>query len=229
MCAVSEIHGITVTEKTRVLTQYKIFHHDICMETEKYRQLLEEIFNIHNVPHTDEAVTNLLGMFKPETYKQGSSFIREGDNSTRIGIVAKGLFRSFYIDADGNDFTKYFIPEKDMLISLDAYLTKTPSRYFVEALENSIVLTAEISDAELLYKTDSAVQAVFDHILRAIMVRKERYAVRLKMEDAAGRYLSFHNEQPELENRIKQSDLATFLGMTPVSLSRVRKRLGLIK
>jgi hypothetical protein len=148
------------------------------METEKYRQLLEEMFNIHKVLHTDAAITNLLGILKPEIYNQCSSFIRESDDSTRIGIVAKGLFCSFYIDAEGNDFTKYFIPEKDILISLDAYLTKTPSRYFVEALENSIVLTAEISDAELVYNTDSAVQAVFGHIQNATMIRKERYAVR---------------------------------------------------
>ena len=90
MCTVSEIHGTAITEKTQVLTQYKIFHHDICMETEKYRQLLEEIFNIHTVPHTDEAVTNLLGIFKPELFNQGSSFIREGDDSTVSVLSPKG-------------------------------------------------------------------------------------------------------------------------------------------
>lgn len=66
-------------------------------------------------------------IFKPRSLTKGQFFIEAGEKSTEIGLVIKGIFRSYYIDHDGNDITKYFHPEGSLLCSYLAYLTRKES------------------------------------------------------------------------------------------------------
>jgi CRP-like cAMP-binding protein len=171
----------------------------------------------------------LQNIFKPVTVKKDWFFIQEGEKSTQLALVQKGLFRSFYIDEKGNDITKYFYPEGATLFSYAAYLSQKESIYYVQALENSELMMAKISDFEEIVEGDYQLLLFFKKILDNMLVMKENHANSFILLNSVERYKQFLLEYPGLEKRVKQYHLATYLGLTPVSLSRIRKKLDLIK
>jgi len=175
---------------------------------EKSAALLKDIFTIKSVP-------------------KNHFFIREGDASTEIAVVIRGVFRSYYIDEEGNDFTKYFYPEGSMLFSYKAHIERESSSYSIESLEESEILCAKISDFERAVESSVTLRTFYKNFIDKILVMKEEHACSFKLLDSTGRYRQFLSQYPGLESRIKQHHLASYLGITPVSLSRIRKKLRL--
>jgi len=177
---------------------------------EKSAALLKDIFTVKQVP-------------------KDHFFIREGESSTEIAMVVKGLFRSYYIDEEGNDFTKYFYPEGAMLFSYRAYIDHAQSAYSIQSLEESEIISARISDFERAVESSAGLRIFYKNFMDKILIIKEEHAVSFKLLDSTDRYRQFLSQYPGLESRIKQHHLASYLGITPVSLSRIRKKIGLNK
>ncbi len=171
----------------------------------------------------------LKGIFKPELLHKDEFFIHQGEMSTRIGYVVHGAFRSFSITEDGNDITKYFYTERSILFSYAAYVQKKESSSSIQALEDSEILTASMVDLEPALLADITLGTLFKNKLDEVMIMKDRQASNFKELNALERYRQFLVDYPGLEARIKQHQLASYLGITPVSLSRIRKKLDLIK
>jgi CRP-like cAMP-binding protein len=194
--------------------------------------------NSYNSLNFIQNLENLLGekqrlllqnIFKTITVKKDWYFIREGEKSTQLALITNGLFRSFYINNKGNEITKYFYPEGATLFSYAAYLSQEESVYYVQALEDSELMIAQIADFERIIENDYRLLLFFKKILDGILVMKEHHANSFILLDSVERYKQFLEEYPGLEKRVKQYHLATYLGITPVSLSRIRKKLNLIK
>jgi CRP-like cAMP-binding protein len=168
-------------------------------------------------------------IFRTKIIKKESYFLLEGEKSTRMAMVTKGLFRAYYIDGKGNEITKYFYPEGSILFSYVAYLTNNDSSYCIQALEESEILTAKISDFENIMEGNYQLLLFFKKILDDALIMKEEHAISFKLLTNKERYIQFLNQYPGLEERIKQYQLASYLGITPVSLSRIRNQLDLIK
>jgi CRP-like cAMP-binding protein len=167
--------------------------------------------------------------FTAKTIDRDGYFIRAGDESVYFGIVEKGLFRSFYIDDRGHDITKGFFPAGSILFSYAAYVDNTASAYSIQALEDCSILVARIEELEGVIRDRSALIGFVKDVFDRVMIEKERRSNGFVLLDSAGRYLRFLRENPGLEARIRQYHLASYLGITPVSLSRLRKRLSVIK
>lgn len=168
----------------------------------------------------------LQNIFKPKRIKAEMYFLQEGEKSTEMAMVTKGLFRSYYIDEQGNDVTKYFYPEGSMLFSYVAFLTQKASDYSIQALEDSEILLAKISDFEEVVKGNYQLLLFYKKILDDVLVNKEEHASSFKLYSATERYQQFLAQYSGLEKRIKQYQLASYLGVTPVSLSRIRNKLN---
>jgi CRP-like cAMP-binding protein len=180
--------------------------------------------------YTSQDETSVLsGIFKPQTIRKDDFFIRQGDRPARIGYIVRGAFRSYIITEDGNDVTKYFYIEKSILFSYAAYIQKTESTSSIQALEDSEILTASMDDLEQALDSDPDLANLFKTKLDDVMIMKDRQASSFKLLNSADRYRQFLVDYPGLENRVKQYHLASYLGITPVSLSRIRKKLDLIK
>jgi CRP-like cAMP-binding protein len=177
----------------------------------------------------NESVALLQNIFRPKVIQKEMFFLQEGEKSTEVGLIMKGLFRSYYIDKKGNDITKYFYPEGSMLFSYAAYLTQKESMYNIQALEDSEILIAKIFDFEKIIEGNYQLLLFFKKILDEVLVMKEEHACSFKLLDSIGRYQQFLAQYPGLEERIKQYQLASYLGITPVSLSRIRNKLNLNK
>ena len=173
--------------------------------------------------------SSLEKIFTERSVRKGEFFIRQGDMSGELAIVKKGLFRSYYIDNNGNDITKYFYPEESVLFSYAAYCSGTCTEYSVEALEDSVILAADANEFNKTVNCSVRLKEYYRKEIDKIIIAKEEHALSFKLLNGTERYQAFCNKNPGLENRIKQYNLATFLGMTPITLSRIRKKLKINK
>lgn len=171
----------------------------------------------------------LSAIFKPVRIKKDAFFIRQGDRPERIAYVVHGVFRSYINTEDGNDITKYFYLEKSILFSYAAYIQKTGSSSSIQALEDSEILTANMANLEKALDSDPALANLFKAKLDEVMIMKDRQVSSFKLLNSTDRYRQFLVDYPGLENRVKQYHLASYLGITPVSLSRIRRKLELNK
>ncbi|AKN29880.1 cAMP-binding protein [Clostridium carboxidivorans P7] len=177
----------------------------------------------------EENIALLRNVSKPKVLKKDMFFLQEGEKSTEIGFIIKGVFRSYYIDKSGNDVTKYFYAEGGILFSYAAYLSQKESMYCIQALEDSEILVVKIFDFEKIVEGNYQLLLFYKKMIDKTLVIKEEHAISFKLLDSTKRYAQFLDTYPDLEARVKQCHIASYLGITPVSLSRIRKKLNINK
>lgn len=185
---------------------------------EKFVQFLDELASI-----PAEEATKLYSMGKTVALEKGDYFIRAGEVPTSLAFVNSGLFRYVYIDVEGRQFTKGFMPELSILSSYSAMLRKTQSTYYIEALEPSEIVVFDYSGWLKLKETNHCWDRFLIAMLEKGYMKKESRERELLLLRAEDRYRIFLNEFPTLESRVKQHMIATYLGIIPESLSRIRK------
>lgn len=153
---------------------------------------------------------------------KGEHFIREGQVPKKIAFVGKGLFRYFYIDGNGTEYTKNFILAGNFITSYSAMIAQKPSAMFIEALEDSVIYEINYTDWEQLKNGHSCWKDLLIHFLEKAFSTKEKRERELLLLDAEHRYRIFKEEFPCLETRVKQHLIASYLGISPVSLSRLK-------
>jgi CRP-like cAMP-binding protein len=162
------------------------------------------------------------------TLQKGEDFISEGSYPKSIGFVLSGLFRYYYIDRKGEEFTKGFFPENTVLSSYSAIIENRPSYFAIQALEESEI---EVFDYHKLNERFGKAAWYKDFLLTLIQkgfIVKETREREFLLLDAEERYIKFKERFPTLENRVKQQIIASYVGITPESLSRIRKKMNLL-
>jgi CRP-like cAMP-binding protein len=149
--------------------------------------------------------------------------LRQGELQTHAAFVVKGLFRYFYIDGRGDEHTKHFVAENDFLISLSAFLKQQPSLFFIQAIEDAVIFKIKSRDLAGLIKENPFWKDLYlSHLEKSYIIKEDRTADFL-LKDATRRYLDFKARHPGLIRRLKRYHLASFLGIRPESLSRIKK------
>lgn len=161
-----------------------------------------------------------------KTYEANQLFIREGQIPRKIAIVKSGLFRYFYLTDDGKEFTKGFLTERNFISSYSAMIKNSNSYFSIEALEQSVVMEISYIKFQKLRKDSCKWDKLLIHVLEKGYSIKEKRERDLLLLDAETRYLNFLMEYPNLEKRVSLSLIASFLGIQPESLSRIRKNLS---
>ncbi len=148
----------------------------------------------------------------------------EGEISQHQYYITKGCFRAYQIDKDGIERVSYLAIEGQWISGLLSFLSQSPSQTFVEALENSELLGISKANLELLYETVPAFERFFRVFYQdALLVAMERISQNISLS-AEQRYQNFIQNRPDLERRIPQKHIASYLGITPEFLSMLRSR-----
>lgn len=193
------------------------------MLLEDLTQLIFIIRSPTDIPE-DEAI-RAAKLFQACHLKQGEFFVRAGDMPQTIGVVRSGIMRLYYVDRDGNEYTKSFCAENSFVAAYSALLLEQPSRLFIQALEDTKLMIIDYATYRSLSEKHSCWQALNCKIAETLFIKKEKRESALLLDDAKTRYLSFQAEYPGLEARLKQYHIASYLGITPVTLSRIRAQL----
>lgn len=160
---------------------------------------------------------------RPRRMKAGEAFVSPGQPSTEAGFVVSGLFRFFYADADGREATKAFRGPGELVAAYAELLDKRPSRTTVEALEDSELLVVRHERVVALYRTHACWQALGRVIAEDHYRQRERREQELLQLSAEQRWRAFLKDRPDLAGRLPQKLIASYLGITPVALSRIRR------
>jgi len=164
-------------------------------------------------------------LFKEKKYKKGDYFLTEGQICKQVGFVVKGLMR-YYINHDGEEKTYAFSQENNYVCNYESFLPQSPSSKVIQALEDSDVLVISHKDLQLLYANvregerfgRMAIEAVFLQLLKDIS--------SFYTETPEFRYERFIKNHADLQQRISQYHIASYVGVKPQSLSRIRKRIS---
>lgn len=136
--------------------------------------------------------------------------------------MVTGLVRLFYLDPAGNERTQSFCDATAFIGDYRALLTGQPSQIFIQTLEPSSLLVAAYASYQQQAADHGGWQAINRMIAEMLFVKKEQRTSSLLVHDATERYLAFCAEFPQLLSRVKQHHIASYLGITPESLSRIR-------
>ncbi len=155
----------------------------------------------------------------------GTVLLSEGDIPTKLFMIIKGCLRIYFIKDDGTEITSQFFVEGQMVSSFESAMTGTPSRQFIETIEDSILGIIRMKFLnEIVVKSALAKDYLIKILTSRLINYMNRYASFI-LDNPEKRYIKLLQENPELISRLPQQYIASYLGITPVSLSRIRSRV----
>lgn len=172
-------------------------------------------------PIPPEQWVRLEGFLKPRRLKKNECFIEPGQASVEAGIVVSGLMRFYYTDSDGREATKAFRGPGELVAAYAELLDRRVSRTTISALEDTELLVLPYERVTSLYREHACWQELGRVIAEDHYRQRERREQELLLDDATARYRTFLAEKPELAQKLSQRIIASYLGITPVALSRI--------
>ena len=185
---------------------------------------LKELSSGFNLGITEDAIAKAIAFSRFKVYSKGEIIARTGDKATAAGIVISGVIRSYYIDMDGNDITQYFASEANWCID-SGMIGFDEMQANWEAIEDTTVMLFDVKDMKALINSDENLKNAWISALESGMRYKVYRENGFLVENATERYISFRKKYPMLSTRVPQRYIATYLGITPESLSRIRSSL----
>jgi CRP-like cAMP-binding protein len=178
-----------------------------------------------NTTINDEQLAQLLGELRIKQVSKGETLLIAGSRSKFIYFVCTGLLRSYTLDQQGKEHIIQFAPEKSMIGDRNSVCFDEPAQFYVDAIEDSEVVIINKSFMDLAPEIceDFAIYNTL-RLNDTVRVMQQRIGLLLAAT-AAERYLSFLALYPGMSLRLSQAMIASYLGLTPESLSRVRRRL----
>ena len=181
----------------------------------------------------EEFLIDIIPLFSFKTIKKSEFVLSQNDNCTFIGLVLEGSFRTFYINEEGDEisFLFHFNQQIEDLVFTDyeSFLMHTKSKLNIQALEDATVAIITLEDWNQLIS-----KHIFWIEFSKKMTEKVYLSAKKRVEDLLyfspeSRYLKLIKENPLIFQKIPQKYIASYLGITPQSLSRIRKRIGTAK
>ncbi|MEM8927993.1 MAG: Crp/Fnr family transcriptional regulator [Bacteroidota bacterium] len=174
----------------------------------------------------DHEKDRIASIFGEQRIKRRQFLDQPGFVCTYRNYVVRGAFRSYYLDGEGKEHTVQIAMDDWFVSDFYSYITQTPATLFVEALEDSTILRTTYDTIEPLCKEIHALSEYFRITTeRAFAYSRNRALSNLSL-NAEERFLELHERYPEMVQRVPQKVIASYLGMTPEFLSKIRKKIS---
>ena len=158
--------------------------------------------------------------------KKHQFLLSEGEICTHSGFVCSGFLRKYSIDDKGIEHTVYFATENWWISDRQSLMDGTPSKYYIDTIEDSFVLLISKSNFEIICEKIPQFKNMVNNILqRSLNATHERINTTL-IANAEEKYTQFLKSFPKVANRVPRRMLASYLGITPETLSRIRKNIS---
>ena len=163
----------------------------------------------------------LASILVPLKFQKGETILEEGKVCSALYFVEKGMVRQYYYK-NKKDVTEHFSFEGRIVFCIESFLKQEPSRLIVEALENTKLYAIPYDALHNLMVRNQAMEMLYRKILEHVAISSQEHADSQRFENAAERYDRLLKEKPEIILRAPMVHIASFLQMTPETLSRVR-------
>jgi len=184
------------------------------------RQFLKTISNI-----SESELDNSLQYFRAKRLTKGDYFVNEGEVCYQIAYIQSGLLRTYYYNEKAEGVTSCFCSAGSLTTSYKSFILKTPSTLSIKALTDCELLVLESDDLDQLYEKYTVWQSIGRSVAEQEYILMEQYASVLNNETAKQKYLRLLEEQPDVLSSANVEDIASYLGVTRRTLSRIRKEM----
>lgn len=158
-------------------------------------------------------------------YLKGQFVVQQGDVCKHESFVVSGCLKTFYTDQDGQEHIVMFAIENWWAADLGSFITQTPADYNVQCLENTTLIQFSSERLEELYLEIPRLERFFRIIIQKAYVASQKRIVQNFSLPARERYLKFMEQYPQIEQRVPQYMIASYLGITKEFLSKIRHQL----
>src|SRR5688572_22767203 len=172
---------------------------------------------------SDVELEDITNRFKSKVVKKNNYLLREGDTCKDLVFVQKGCLRLYYLK-DDIEVSVWFAFEQSSAIEIYSFISENPSNYFLQAIEDSEVLYLSKTALNKLYQDQPKMQEMMRNYWEDVILTLIERFTALQKDSAEQRWLDLLNKPAYLET-IPQKYLASFIGVTPTSLSRIRKQI----
>ena len=186
------------------------------------KENIKNVFSEH-IKLTETELLILSESLITKHYKKGEYFIKEKDFCDYVGFVDKGLFNFFYL-IDGVEHIRGFFFMNNFISNYPCFLLGDKSKFYIRALENSSITLIHKKDLFLLYKQLPKLQELSRSIVEKLYIEISEKYESFFIKTAEERYLELINSEPDILKIVPQYMIASYLGITPEGLSRIKKR-----
>jgi CRP-like cAMP-binding protein len=172
-----------------------------------------------------KAITELVPI---TTFPKGTVLLKEGEISRTCYFNLKGLVRQYYL-VDGDEKTTYFYTEEQAINSFESATQQIPSKHYLACVEDCTLVVGSLDAVPEFYAKFPKIEAFTQLIVAEDFGRNQELLATYMIHSPEERYLNLLKNRPGLINRVPQYQLASYLGVTPESLSRIRKRIVITK
>ena len=187
-------------------------------------------FILQNIsPHIqlDKTETDFfISLLQTKKLKRKEFLLRQGDTCRTENFIVKGCLRTYTIDDNGFEHIVMFGIEDWWVGDLFSFLTQSPATYFIDALEETEVLQITKANLDNLFERVPKFERFFRLILQNAFIAQQQRINQNLSYSAEQRYLDFITKHPKLVQRLSQKQVSAYLGITPVFLSMLRKKLS---
>ncbi len=175
---------------------------------------------------TDEEFEITSKFFTHKKLRKHKYLLQEGEVCRYAGFVISGCLREYTIDNKGAEHIIQFAIADWWVSDMNSFLTGLPSQYNIDALQDSEILLLDKNDREILLDNCPKMERFFRLLMESNHIATNQRVIDSLSASAEERYLKFIKTYPELFEQIPQNQIASYLGITPQSLSRIRKELS---
>ena len=176
------------------------------------------------IPLNKEEKELVIQKFLPRLYRKKQYVLQEGDVCIQMNFVVRGCLRMYKIDDKGGTHTLQFAAENNWITDLGSFYSEKPSELTIDALEDTMVLKIAHDDLITIYTQAQKFHRIFRVLIENSYVSLQKRLLQTISSTAEDRYQYFIDTYPHLVNRLPQTQIASFLGITPEFLSRLRNK-----
>lgn len=191
-------------------------------------ETIELLRNLYNDPFeiSTEQWHNMLPYVSRREYKKNELLIQSGEHPRYVYLLVHGVARNYIIDKKGNEFTKAFKGPAQLIAPYAELILKLPCKTNIQAIQPTEVIRVDFNGFRQLSQRYTCWLQVEKKIAEENFLVKEKRENEFLQLSAEQRYMEFLNDHPEIHKRIPQYMIASYIGVTPVFLSRMLKNLN---
>lgn len=186
-------------------------------------QELSDFFTHYSDLSTEE-INAVVRLFRPKTLSRGEHLLQPGSRCNDLVFVQAGCLRMYYV-ADAVEISVWFSLPGSLATELASFISEKPSDFYVQAIESSELLCLPKPVLNQLYQTHPNLHATLRRVWEDVLLNIIHRFISLQNDTTEQRYLDLLKE-PDYAQLIPQKYLASFIGVTPSSLSRIRRKLA---
>lgn len=185
--------------------------------------LIDFISKIDNIPKS--SLDKFLALISLKKFKKGDVIAKTGEIPKELYILKKGVIRSFYIDEKAKEYIRHIFTPLRATGALGSLIVNKPSRLTYDCLSDCEAYALNYKEFKALSVKDIGVSNLYSAALEIVFLTLESKVFDLSVLNATERYLKLKKQIPDIENLIPQYHIASYLNITPVQLSRIRKEI----